>query len=63
MPLANSHGPRWIRAQNMSVDNRLRGIAPIRTFLARLFGRAPTPPRRSGPPSPPSDVEASSPSA
>jgi hypothetical protein len=44
MPLANSNGPRWIRAQNAAVDQRLRGIEPIRAFLARLFRRTPESP-------------------
>jgi len=44
MPLANSNGPRWIRQQNVAVERRLRGIEPIRVFVARLFGRAPAPP-------------------
>jgi hypothetical protein len=39
MPLAHSNGPRWIRSQNVSNEQRLRGIEPIRAFLARLFGR------------------------
>ncbi len=55
MPLANSNGPSWIRSQNVSVDKRLRGIAPIRLFLARLLGRAPTTRRRSEPASPSGD--------
>jgi hypothetical protein len=62
MPLANSNGPRWIRDQNVSVDKRLRGIGPIRTFLARLFGRTPAAPgpaevRAPGPPVPAVDSE------
>jgi hypothetical protein len=44
MPLAHSNGPRWIRKQNVSVEKRLRGIGPIRDFLARLFRRPPARP-------------------
>jgi len=42
MPLANSNGPKWIRPQNVAAEKRLRGIAPIRAFLAALLmGRRP----------------------
>jgi hypothetical protein len=50
MPLAHSNGPRWIRSQTASADKRLRGIAPIRTFLARLLGRSRMPPGQNGGP-------------
>jgi len=45
MPLANSNGPRWIRAQHVAAEKRREGLGPIRAFLARLFrGReAPAP--------------------
>jgi len=44
MPLANSNGPRWIRSHNVTTERRLRGITPIREFLARLFRRRPARP-------------------
>jgi len=39
MPLADSNGPRWIRAQNAATEKRSRGLGPVRDFLLRLFGR------------------------
>jgi hypothetical protein len=39
MPLANSNGPKWVRPQTVATEKRLRGIAPIRRFLAAIFGR------------------------
>jgi hypothetical protein len=51
MSLANSNGPRWIRAQHVAAEKRREGLGPVRAFLATLFGR--TPPTASArPPAP-----------
>ncbi len=38
MPRASSNGPDWIRSEKAARDRGLAGIAPIRRFLARIFG-------------------------
>jgi hypothetical protein len=37
MSLANSNGPKWIRAQHVEAKKRWEGVAPIRDFLANIL--------------------------
>ncbi len=55
MSLANSNGPQWIRAQHAETKKRWEGIAPIRSFLRRLFGHGATKRAHDSEPIPPID--------